>query len=257
MADNNILTNLEIPVSPLEKYVGEGKKFASVEDLAKAYEHADKHIEKMNNDNSHLREEFEAFRELATEQLTKRIESNNSNRDTLNPDLNDKNQRPEPASSVPPKINEDDLNARIAQIVEEKDEEKRLSKNADLAQEVMIKRFGGKEEAQEAIRKRAEELGVSPTWLASSAFQSPRAFFTTMGIDPDEGPRSTYTPASKSDVNTSRLTEMNSGIKPGTYAYYQEIRRKDPGRYFSQEIQNSIMRDAIQAANEGRDFYKN
>jgi hypothetical protein len=240
----------------LEKYVGEGKKYATVEDLAKAYDHANKHIEDMNDDNKHLREEFDMFRELTTAQLSK-VNTDNRGKETPKPDEDHGGKKPEQPNPAPAAPNGDegkevDLDARIAKVLEEKDELKRLNANAAIAEEVMVKHFGSKEKAQEAIRNKAQELGVSAKWLASTAFQSPRAFFISMGVNPEEAPRSTNTPGASSDVNVQKLKEFNPGIRPNSYAFYQEIRKKDPRKYFSNEMQTQIMNEALR---QGPDFY--
>lgn len=242
----------------LDKYVGEGKKYATVEDLAKAYDHANSHIEEMKNDNGHLREEFEMFREFTTAQLAKGTDKNASGKENLSDDNKGQNElspEPKPAPAPPNgKVEEVDLDARIAKALEEKDEQKRLEANARIAEEVMVKHFGSKEEGAAAIRKRAEELGVSPNWLASTAFQSPKAFFVSMNINPDETPRSTSTPNASSDVNAQRLADANPAIKPGTYAFYQKLRKDNPREYWSFDVQKRFMEDALRM---GPDFYKN
>jgi hypothetical protein len=197
----------------------------------------------MNDDNKHLREEFDMFREFATAQLT--VKSN-----TAEVRPNEPAPEPKPAP-VPPK-EEIDIDARIAKALEEKDEEKRLKANLSLAEEVMVKHFGSKSDASKAVEARASELGISAEWLASLAFQSPRAFFVTMNVNPDETPQSTSTPSVGSDVNARRLSEANPGVKPGSYKYYQELRRKDPSKFYSSAVQIAFMADAQRM---GSDFY--
>jgi len=250
MADDNTNPSDE---AYLDKYVGEGKKYASVEDLAKAYAHAEQHIDRMKDDNGHLREEFDLFREFTTAQLLEQSKSGNET--PTDKTQNEQSQSQKPDSSAPPKVKDDtvDLDARIAKVLEEKDEEKKFKDNARQTEEVLIKHFGSKEDAQKAVQARAAELGVSAQWLASTAFQSPQAFFATMNIVPEQPPKSTSTPNSSSDVNAQRLAQTNPGTQPGTYEYYQEIRRKDPRSFYSVEIQSKMMADAIRL---GTDFYK-
>lgn len=244
--EDNILTNVETPASHLESLVGEGKKYKDVEELAKAYANADKHIKTMEEDNGTLRNEFESFREFATKQLSAPRKEDQG----LEP-LSERQPEPKPARAAP-EVNEVDLDAKIANALSENDEKRRLKENADLAQEAMVRQFGSKEEAIKAVQKKAEELGVSAQWLANTAFQSPKAFFASMGIDPNTLPKSTSTPANASDVSPSRLADAHPGVKPGTESYYRELRRKDPRLYFSAKIQNEMMENAHKL---GPDFY--
>jgi hypothetical protein len=224
----------------LNEYVGEGKKYKTVEDLAKAKHHADKHIDELRSDLTSMKDFISAQFE------------NLGNRDkAIIPDPNeeDKDRKPDPVA--PPKGDEEDLNARILKLLEEKDETSRLKKNADFAQEVMIEQFGSQEAAVEAVRVKAQELGVSPQFLADTAFRSPQALFNIMGIAP--GARSKSTPNASSDVNPRILDKVSPGAKPGTMAYYDQLRRSDPGKYWSVPVQQQLMKDALE---KGQDFFK-
>jgi len=231
----------------LEKYVGEGKKYKDVEELAKAYDNANAFIPTLKAD-------MEALKEFTLEQLASRANASNPNQPDppLNPNERD-GSHPNPANPAPPKEREEvDLNERIKQALEERDTEKRLKENAKITEEAMLKHYGSKEAAVEAIRVKAEELNVSPQWLADSAFQSPKAFFGVMGIS-EETPRSTSTPNASSDVNPRTIEQKFGGPKPNTYAWYDNIRRTDPKRYRSPELQQALMADAMRL---GNDFFK-
>lgn len=231
----------------LDKYVGEGKKYKDVEELAKAYEHA-------NNFIPTLKADMEALKEFTLEQLASRADASKTNQQNPSNDPNDRDDPPKnPADVAPPKEGKEvDLNERIKQALEERDQEQRLKKNAQITEEAMLKHFGSKEAAVEAIRQKAEELNVSPQWLADSAFQSPKAFFGVMGIS-EETPRSTSTPSASSDVNPRTIETKFGGPKPNTYAWYDNIRRTDPKRYRSIEVQSALMNDAMRL---GNDFFK-
>ena len=234
----------------LEKYVGEGKKYRDVEELAKAYDNANNFIPTLKSDLDSMKDFMSAqFGELA-KNATK------SQSDPANvPPGNEGGEPANPAPASPPKEGngeEVDLNERIRQALEERDTEKRLQQNARITEDAMIKHFGSKEAAVEAVRVKAEELGVGPDWLANSAFNSPQAFFKIMDISTD-GPKSTSTPSSSSDVNPQRLADRAPGIKPGTYAYYDNLRKTDPKKYRDPATQHAMMQDALRL---GNDFYK-
>lgn len=226
----------------LEEYVGEGKKYKSVEELAKAKHHADKHIDELKTDLTSLKDFVAAqFEQMA----------NKRNEEPKGPKEVDGERQPAPAA--PPEADGEDLEARIAKILEERDETSRLQKNANLAQEVMIEHFGSQEEAVKAVRQKAEEMGVSPQFLADTAFRSPKALFNLMGINPDEKPRTPTTPASSSDVNPRMMDKTNPNPKQGTMAYYDQLRRSDPKKYWSVDVQSQLMKDALE---RGSDFFK-
>jgi len=233
----------------LDKYVGEGKKYKDVEELAKAYDNANTFIPTLKSDLDSMKDFMTAqFGELAK----------NANRNPSEPPANSNGDGGEPANPAPasPPKNGDgeevDLNERIRQALEERDTEKRLQKNAQITEEAMIKHFGTKEAAVEAVRTKAQEMGVGPDWLANSAFNSPAAFFKIMDIS-TEAPKSNNTPGSSSDVNPQRLSDFSPSVKPGTYAHYDSLRKTDPKKYWNPETQAQMMKDAMRL---GNDFYK-
>jgi len=232
----------------LAKYVGEGKKYKDVEELAKAYDNANNFIPTLKSD-------MDALKEFTLEQLKLRADANNR-QPNPDPDPNDEtNKERQPApNQAPPKEGEEkvDLDERIRQLMEERDETRKLSDNAKYAEEVMISNFGSKEAAVEAVRQKAAELDVSPQWLADTAFRSPKAFLTTMGIT-ETKPRSTNTPNSESNINPRMVEQSFGGPKPNTYAWYDNIRKTDPKRYNSVQFQQQLMADAMRL---GNDFFK-
>lgn len=223
----------------LEQYVGEGKKFKDVNELAKAYANADKFIPELKTD-------LQNTREFIAEELKKIAERNN-----VEPPVRTEERRePNPNPVAPPNDAGEDLEARIAKALEERDEVKTFQKNAAIAEQVLIEQLGSKEEAIKAVQAKATEMGVEPSYLREAAFKSPRAFFSLMGIDPESKPTSTSTPAPSADVRP----EMIGAGKPkaNTYEYYNQLRRSDPKLYWSPKVQAQMHA----AAQENPDFFK-
>lgn len=225
----------------LDKYVGEGKKFKNVEDLAKAYEHANTHIPK-------LTEDLQTTREFIANKLEELAQRNQAQPAPVqNEEKGNENTN---VSATPPNDSGEDLDTRIRKILDETDQVKQFQGNAKLAEDVLIERLGSKEAAIEAVQKKANELGVEPGYLRDTAYRSPRAFFNLMGIDPDNRPTSQNTPAPSSDVNPRNLGHGQP--KAGTYAYYEQIRKSDPKLYWAPRTQSQLMKDA----QENPDFFK-
>jgi hypothetical protein len=228
-----------------EEYVGPGKKYPNVGELAKAYANADNHIGNLTRDAGKFKTEAESLKELLMENLVQpKPDDDNSN---PNPNPNDDAPPAKQPDAAPPKEPEDksvDVKALVKAALEEVTTEDKRRKNAELTEAASVKHFGSQEDAVKAVSARAEELGVSPQWIANLAFDSPKAYFITMGIDPDTAPKSNNTPAPGSDVNAQRLAENAPGVKPNTYKWYQELRKSNPSKYRSQEVQQAILRDA-------------
>jgi hypothetical protein len=224
----------------LEQLVGEGKKYKSVEDLAKAYANADSHITELKTD-------LQSTREFIAEELKKLAEQRSN---PTPPAQTEETGGKTPAPVAPPNGEVEDLDTRIAKALEERDTNKRLQGNANLVQDVLVERLGSVEKATEAVIAKARELGVDGTYMKQTAANSPRAFFSLMGINPDEKPASSSTPAPRSDVNP---TMVNSGApKPRTYKFHEEVRKSNPKLYNTVAYQSQLMKDALEL---GQDFF--
>jgi hypothetical protein len=213
----------------LEQLVGEGKKFKSVDELAKAYSNANNHIDELRND-------LQSTREFISEELKKLAEQRNQAPPA--PQTPETGGNPNPAPAAPSGGEVEDLDTRIAKALEERDTLKRLQGNANLVQEVLVERLGDVTKAAEAVVAKARELGLQPSDMKELAAKSPKAFLTTMGIDADSKPTSNSTPAPSSDVNPHN---MNTGApKPNTYAYFEQIRKSDAKLYWNPKTQAAI-----------------
>jgi hypothetical protein len=223
----------------LEQLVGEGKKFKSVEDLAKAYANANNHIDE-------LRTDLQSTREFISEELRKLAEQRNQAPPV--PPIPETGSNLNPAPVAPSGGPVEDLDTRIAKALEERDTLKRLQGNANLVQEVLVERLGDVNKAAEAVVAKARELGLSPSDMKELAAKSPKAFLTTMGIDADSKPTSHSTPAPSSDVNPHNI---NAGApKPNSYAYFEQIRKSDPKLYWNPKTQ-AAMHKAAQDLGDG------
>jgi hypothetical protein len=216
----------------LEQLVGEGKKFKSVDELAKAYANANNHIDE-------LRTDLQSTREFISDELKKLAEQRNQEPPKpVTETGGNQNLAPVAPASDPA----EDLDTRIAKALEERDTLKRLQGNANLVQEVLVERLGDVTKAAEAVVAKARELGLQPSDMKELAAKSPKAFLTTMGIDADSKPTSNSTPAPSSDVNPHN---MNTGApKPNTYAYFEQIRKSDAKLYWNPKTQAAMHKAA-------------
>jgi hypothetical protein len=234
----------------VDQYVGEGKKYSNVGELIKAYANADRHIPELTRDLAAIKTERDSLKEMLMANLTNENPGQEDPNPAPNP--NPVESQPRPAEEAPPSGDDGkvDLKDQVRELLREVDAEKQAKDNAKFTEEVMLQRFGDRDAAIKAVQDKAEELGVSPQWIAQMAFTSPKAYFVTMGIDPQNAtPRSTTTPAPRSDVNPQRLADANPGIKPGTYEFYNNLRKTDPSKFRSAATQRQMMKDAQENPN--------
>lgn len=211
----------------LDTLVGDDRKYKSPDELAKAYVNADSYIEKQKRELAERDAELKILRELRDAQLSKKIENSGDN----DPPGRQHETPPDPAAL---KASDVDINKLVREELAQASEEKRRADNINEAAKTMTQRFGSPAKAQEAVRRRAEELGVGVDWLMDSAAKSPSAFYATMGISPTD--RSASSPGFRHEVNIERTT--SGGLR--NFTYWEELRKKSPKTYYSPETQKQL-----------------
>lgn len=214
--------------NPLDAYVGPDRKYKSVDDFVKGYENGQVHIARTETENREYRDHLQ--REVIAQQ-------NRLNTPPSEQDL----QRPQEAGQ---RANEQDLVERIREVNRQDRAQEKLNTNLEAATERLIDTFGNADAAKEKVQARAKELGVSVKFLMDSAAQSPAAFYATMELE--RAPRPTGAP--RSDVNTGALSAQAAGgqAKPGTYAYYEDLRKTNPKLYNRPAVQLEMHKAAME-----------
>jgi hypothetical protein len=112
--------------------------------------------------------------------------------------------------------------------------------NEDFVQTSLTSKWG--EKAKEVAANKAKELGMSTEDLRELSQKSPQAALTMLGLASE--PQESVPARLAGSVNTESLAP--SGKK--NYAWYQDLRRKDPAEYRRQYT--TMMSDAAKP-----DFY--
>jgi hypothetical protein len=236
MAENDIFsadpadTPIEVGLNDL---VGEGRKYSNPDELAKAYANVEAHAKRVERENAEIRARLDM------------IEANppKNNENGREPAPVEDNSPPPPNQAPTPPVK--DFRSQIKEEVQALNEAEKARANIEAAAAKMIEVYGDSAKANEAVTRRAGELGVSVEWLRDSASRSPNAFFATMGIT---GQHSSSTPAPRGSGN------IDSG-NPNTknFEYYDRLRKENPKLYFSAATQTEMMN---QAREQGSNFYK-
>ena len=219
----------------LNDLVGEGRKYSTPDDLAKAYANVETFAEQLKRENAELR----AFKDAQ--------EANNQNQKTpegsgQEPPKKDDNPNPAPNSQAP---SADDFRSQIREEVSALNAQERAARNLDTAAHKLAELLGGEAKATEAIRKRAQELDVSVDWLRDTAARSPEAFYSAMGVTAQVGTR--QTPGYSPEVRVNESGNVKN------FEFFDKIRKEDPKLYYSAATQREML---IQAKHQGADFYK-
>lgn len=219
--------------------VGEGKKFKSADDLARAKIEADRFIEQLKKEADEARTELRS--RLSLEELSEQLLSR-----TVQPNPGTPPQEADRRQDDPP-ANPIDLKAELQKLLQEEKTKASREQNIAEARKALKDRFGGDYNA--TLRQIAEELGVSDKFLADTAATSPVAFLKLVDSVKAPDPNRPLAPP-QGHVDTSKQFNPQS-VKNN--AYYQRLRKEDPKRYFSKQIQRELYEEAMR---QGSKFFE-
>lgn len=228
MSDINVFSE-QTPPNPLDALVGEGRKYKSVEDLAKAVEFKEQHINQIEAENAQYRANLQEQIELQRQ----------------------RSQEAPPPPQSGQGQSEVDLEQRIRNTLEQTDREKRVATNVNEVSQKLVDVYGTPEKANEVVKQKAAELGVSIQFLMDSAAQSPKAFYAQIGLN--EGNR--HAASINGKVNPEALANLNPSRAgaPGTYAFYEQMRQENPKMYNSPRVQLQMHKEAME---KGEAFFQ-
>jgi len=211
-------------VSPIEMLVGENKKFKDAEALAKGKLEADTFIEQLKGENAELRKELmsrptsEDVLKLLREQ-TKPADSSREN--------------------TTPVLDEDTLSKLVESKLTSFEVKKKFDANELEADAKMKETYGDK--AVEVLKSKAQELGVTVKYLHDTARSSPSAFFKLLGLNETKKYEGTKFEVSTKNTASEGFTS-NASVKYGTKAYWTELRKKEPNKYFTPSVQQEVLK---------------
>lgn len=223
--------------SYLEQLVGEGKRYASLEELAKGRVEADLFIDQLKKETGELRTEME--KRLSLEDLLKQKDASSSEKPAPEPQPADDSANRE-AEPAPDKSKDDDLGAKVREILESERSKSTTEANLNSVAETLVQTYGSEEKAREAVRARAADLGLSVNFLMETAAASPKAFLEVVGLK-ESGPKSPggKTPGAVNSAAMVSATPQRGG-EPQTYAEFEALRRDNPAKYFTPKVQNKM-----------------
>ena len=223
MSDFNVFEEQTPQQSTLDALVGEGKKYASVEELAKAVAFKDQHINTLESETAQYREVLQGQVEAQRQQIV---------------------NAPPSEQKTDQRVDEVDLETRIRETLEKTNREQKVAKNVNEVSTKLVDVFGSAEKANQAVKARADELGVSLSFLMDMAAQSPKALYAQLGLDT----QTRNSPTATGAVNPAALAAINPSrsATPGTYAFYEQMRKENPKMYNSPRIQLQMHKEAAE-----------
>lgn len=199
--------------SALEALVGEDKKFADAEALAKGKQSADAHIKTLEEENATLKA---ATGDQAPATVADLVEALKSS------------QKTEPKEGDQP-MSDEELQEKVRAIVSGDSELATRKENRELGNALVLDKVKGDAEAATAyVAERATALGTTPAMLAELSEQSPRAFAKLMELDSSTSPKSTTSLPDRintlgQELNPHAVTEVDGHH---TKSYYDGLKAK-------------------------------
>lgn len=228
-----VFTEQTEQTNPLTTLVGETGKYKSPEELAKGYQNLNEFAENLKREAAELREEL--GKRLSVEEQVRAL----ANQRTEQPSAPKDPVEPQPHERVKP-FTDEDLVARIREELQRTNSEQIAQRNFNEVTSKLVETFGDETKANDFVNQKARELGVSVKFLMEAAQTSPNGFFKIVELD---NPTS-QTVTTRSDVNTEALANKPGQVKPGTYAFYEQMRKTDPKTYWLPRTQNQMHKEA-------------
>lgn len=211
-----------------EDLVGEGKQFKDPDALAKSKKHADTFISRLERENEEMRAELN--KRLAVEEYLNKQSASKSGLTTDERDSDDDLKAPTLDVDTLKKSLKDELRQELESI----NKQSQAQKNVERVADELRKAWG--DSYSQKLTARAKELDLDQDVLAQLAETKPNAFLKIV-----------LPQATRSDLMSPVRSSQNS-ISEGherNYKYYQNLKRNDPKKYFTREVQAQEHRDAL------------
>lgn len=217
--------------SLLEALVGEGKKFATVEDLAKGKAQSDEFIEQLKRENEGLRQDLS--KALTAEEILDQIKASQT---TPSPSVTPETESEVTQTGQP--LTTEDITKIVEAKVGQKLSETQQANNLSSVHEEARKALG--ENYTQLLAQRSQEVGIDQQTLTDLAMKNPEGFLNIMvRHNKEQTNRGSSIPATE---RTSGVPQ--TGAPMSGYSDYEKLRKEDKRRFWDPKIQMEILAKA-------------
>lgn len=218
-------TNDDTNVDHLAELVGDGKKFRTVEDLAKGKAESDRFIATLQAQLDEARTEVQ--KRIALEDLKTAILERDNNNNNPNP----------PGQPVPEKVVDADS---IEELVNKKltEAEATKIKNANEATVASTLTTVWGDNAKVELARAGAAIGMSLKELQEIGQRNPQALFKLIGVGNQPVANGGTVPRSSERINSDTQGERNK-------SYYDKLKTSDPKAYWDKRTQIQMNKDAM------------
>ena len=224
----------------LNNLVGEDKKYKTADDLAKAYHHANMHIDELKS----ALDEYKGGKDLLNEVLDEiRSSSTEESVETPAP----------PKATVEPRIQTDDVAKIVGEEFSKREQAATVANNVGVSMDKLRELYGSDTKVKVAVTKAIngdDNIKRVIDDLSKTSPDSMVKFIT--GIVPVEQDPQSNTPGV--DASAAPPVAFEGDL---TWAKCREIRKENPKLYSSPQFRLQIETAANKAAERGVDFFAN
>jgi hypothetical protein len=240
----------------LSELVGEGKKFKSVEDLARGKFESDVYIDTLTRRQDEINKDYrrvleESKTQAALKDMMKEYQSQ------FNPDriedartygtINRQNTQPvNDLENKAPIFDRNELRSLVSTELLEYQKGQKEKENFAIVQKKLHEQFGPN--YQEVLRRTMDSLNLSTEDIDSLAKKSPAAFFNTLGLNQTKSSPNMAPP--RTQRNDSFSPQSN---KKRTWSYYQDLKKQNPMAWTNPKIAVQMQEDHIALGDEFED----
>lgn len=206
--------------------VGEGKKFKSVDDLARGKIESDRFVEKLKTENAALREALDS--DANPDEILRRINSLVNAQGGSRSDTTDQTSN---QSQMGSQLTEE----KVLELLKQQKAQEKAQQNRDRYEASVAKAFG--EKTAEVVAARLDELGMDQTELQSLAQRNPAAALRILGIKESSasgGP----SPSVNTEAFFGEAGKGNGEVQ--NFQYFQKLRRELGERYYEPQVQKQV-----------------
>lgn len=207
--------------------VGEGKKFKTIEDLARGKVQGDSFVEKLKTENAALREALES--DANPDEILRRIN------EVLKPSVGSKPTTTDQTSNQS-QMGSHLTEEKVLELLKQQKAEEKAKENLARYEASVSQAFGNK--TAEVIATRLDELGMEQTEFQNLAKRNPVAALRLLGIK-DSG--ASYGVANPSVNTEAYFGDAGKGAgEVQNFEYFQRLRRELKERYYEPHIQQQV-----------------
>lgn len=234
-------------VNYLDELVGEGRKYASIDELAKGYAHLQRFNEQVKKEAGGLRSDLSS--RLALEELVNKLASTQSQRDGVsnqalnnNTDtMNDRMNNDGFDNKATNQVSRDDIAKLVRESLSEEQTRRTREQNRASVVQEMRKAWGN--DYVDRLRDVQRDLGLSDTALNDLAEQAPAVFYKAVigTVSAPVNPNNGIAPRSEVNAAASAMRQGSSAVDR-EFNDLEKLRETDPRTYWSPSIQNKLLK---------------